>query len=87
MCRSFTDRTENLLLQAKVQVLKKAIREKEETIMHLSHDLKTLRIAIENSTIDDLGKLHSLQYMSDNSSQYHHPHYVSILQSYSTKHS
>ena len=55
--------------------------------MHLSHDLKTLRIAIENSTIDDLGKLHSLQYMSDNSSQYHHPHYVSILQNYSTKHS
>lgn len=64
------DDTELLIpsYKAKVKVLKKTVREKEETIMQLSHEIKTMKVIMENFTYDDLSHFKSISGMTSDSS-------------------
>lgn len=52
--------------KVKVQTLKKKLREKEDSIMQLTHDIKKLSIAIENQTYIDLKQIKSISNYADN---------------------
>lgn len=64
------DDTELLIpsYKAKVKVLKKTLREKEESIMQLSHEIKTMKVIMENFTYDDLSHFKSISGVTSDSS-------------------
>lgn len=54
------------LFQAKIALLKKACKEKDEQIDNLSEEIRDLRHAIATSALDDLSKIRSYGYSPEN---------------------
>ena len=44
----------------KIQNLKKSVRTKEDTVLQLTHDLKVLKVAIDNCSPSDMPNIRSL---------------------------
>ena len=53
-------------LQAKIALLKKACKEKDELIDKLSEEIRDLRHAIATSTLDDMSKIRTFGYSPEN---------------------
>ena len=49
----------------KIQNLKKSVRTKEDTILQLSHDIKVLKVAIDNCSPNDMPNIRSLNNVDD----------------------
>ena len=49
----------------KIQNLKKSLRTKEDTVLQLTHDIKVLKVAIDNCSPNDMPNIRSLNNVDD----------------------
>ena len=49
----------------KIQNLKKSLRSKEDTVLQLTHDIKVLKVAIDNCSPNDMPNIRSLNNVDD----------------------